>query len=78
MLTRRGLIGALSLLLAVGLLMALPGGLVAQDKVAKIGLSFPLTGADADSADSIVKGAQMAIEEINQKGGVAGYKLEGV
>ena len=30
MVTRRGFIGALSLLLAVGLLMALPGGLVAQ------------------------------------------------
>jgi branched-chain amino acid transport system substrate-binding protein len=78
MVTRRGFIGALSLLLAVGLLMALPGGLVAQGKVAKIGMSFPLTGADADSADSIVKGAQLAVEEINQKGGVAGYKLEAV
>ena len=49
---------------------------MAQDKVAKIGLSFPLTGADADSADAILKGAQMAIDEINAKGGVAGYKLE--
>src|SRR5262245_51572872 len=75
---RRAFIGALAVLLAVGLLVVLPGGGLAQQKVAKIGLSFPLTGADADSADSIVKGAQMAIDEINQKGGVAGYKLEGV
>ena len=75
---RRGVIGALAVLLAVGLLVVLPGGGSAQEKVAKIGLSFPLTGADADSADAITKGAQLAIDEINQKGGVAGYKLESV
>jgi branched-chain amino acid transport system substrate-binding protein len=76
--TRRGLIATLAVLLALGLLVVLPGGGSAQQKVAKIGMSFPLTGADADSADSIVKGAQLAIDEINQKGGVAGYKLEAV
>ena len=74
--TRRVFVGALSLLLAVGLLVALPGGGSAQGKVVKIGLSLPLTGADADGADAILKGAQMAIAEINAKGGVAGYKLE--
>ena len=76
MMMRRGFIGALAVLLAVGLLVVLPGGGLAQQKVAKIGMSFPLTGADADSADAIIKGAQMAIDEINAKGGVAGYKLE--
>ncbi len=75
---RRVFVGALAMLLAVGLLVVLPGGGSAQQKVAKIGMSFPLTGADADSADSITKGAQLAIDEINQKGGVAGYKLEAV
>jgi hypothetical protein len=30
----------------------------------------------ADGADAILKGAQMAIAEINAKGGAAGYKLE--
>jgi hypothetical protein len=70
MLTRRGFIGALSLLLAVGLLMALPGGGLAQMmKSYKIGMSLPVTGADADSSDAMVKGAQMAIEEVNQKAG---------
>ena len=78
MMIRRGFIGALAVLLAVGLLVVLPGGGLAQQKVAKIGMSFPLTGADADSADSITKGAQLAIEEINAKGGVAGYKLESI
>src|SRR5499433_1153809 len=52
--------------------------LAAQAKVIKIGLSLPLTGADADGADAILKGAQMAIAEINAKGGVSGYKLEAV
>jgi branched-chain amino acid transport system substrate-binding protein len=73
---RRTFIGALALLLAVGLLMVLPGGGSAQQKVAKIGLSLPITGADKDGADAILKGAQMAVDEINGKGGVAGYKLE--
>jgi branched-chain amino acid transport system substrate-binding protein len=75
---RRGVIGALAVLLAVGLLVVLPGGGSAQQKVAKIGLSLPLTGADADGADAILKGAQMAIAEINAKGGAAGHKLEAV
>ena len=78
MMIRRGFIGALALLLAVGLLVVLPGGGSAQQKVAKIGMSFPLTGADADSADSITKGAQLAIDDINAKGGVSGYKLESI
>src|SRR5499433_2593678 len=52
--------------------------LAAQAKVIKIGLSLPLTGADADGADAILKGAQMAIAEINAKGGAGGYKLEAV
>ena len=76
--TRRGLVGALALLLVVGLLAVLPGGGSAQQKVVKIGLSLPITGADADGADVILKGAQMAIEEINAKGGAGGYKLEAV
>ncbi len=68
----------LAVLLAVGLLLILPGSGAAQQKVVKIGLSLPITGADADGADVILKGAQMAIAEINEKGGVAGYKLEAV
>jgi branched-chain amino acid transport system substrate-binding protein len=67
---------SLALLLVLGLALALPGGGVAQMKVIKIGLSLPLTGADADGSDAILKGAQMAVDEINAKGGVAGQKLE--
>jgi branched-chain amino acid transport system substrate-binding protein len=50
----------------------------AADKIAKIGITLPLTGADAQSATLIKNGAVMAIDEQNEKGGIAGYKLEAV
>jgi branched-chain amino acid transport system substrate-binding protein len=73
---RRILVAGIVLLVVAAVFAGLPGGLTAQGKVVKIGLSLPLTGADADGADAIMKGAQMAIAEINAKGGVKGYKLE--
>jgi branched-chain amino acid transport system substrate-binding protein len=74
----RTIVSSLLLPLAVGLVLGLPGGGVAQPKVLKIGLSLPVTGADADGADAIRKGAELAIQEINAKGGAAGHKLEAV
>ncbi len=74
----RMILSPLALLLALGVLLLTPGGGVAQQKVLKIGMSLPITGADADGADAIRKGAEMAIEEINQKGGAGGYKFEAV
>src|SRR5262249_3752917 len=74
----RTLAAPLALLLVLGLAVALPGGGVAQTKVIKIGLSLPLTGADADSADAILKGAQLGIADVNAKGGAGGYKFEAV
>jgi branched-chain amino acid transport system substrate-binding protein len=50
--------------------------LQAQQKTVKIGLTLPLTGADAEDATLIKNGAMMAIDEANAKGGVAGYKIE--
>ena len=50
--------------------------LQAQQKTIKIGLTLPLTGADAEDATLIKNGAMMAIDEANAKGGVAGYKIE--
>ena len=47
----------------------------ADEKLLTIGIELPLTGADADSATRIKNGALMAIEEINGKGGINGYKL---
>jgi len=50
--------------------------LQAQQKTVKIGLTLPLTGADAEDATLIKNGAMTAIDEANAKGGVAGYKIE--
>jgi branched-chain amino acid transport system substrate-binding protein len=60
----------------VGLAVAPRGD--AADKVVKIGITLPLTGADAEDATLIKNGALLAIEEANAKGGVAGYKIETV
>ncbi len=53
------------------------GGLsaFAADKVVKIGITVPLTGADAEDATLIKDGAMLAFEEANAKGGVHGYKI---
>jgi branched-chain amino acid transport system substrate-binding protein len=48
----------------------------AAEQTVTIGITMPLTGADADAATRIKNGAEMAISEANAKGGVAGYKLE--
>lgn len=48
----------------------------AAEQTVTIGITLPLTGADADAAARIKDGAEMAIADANAKGGVAGYKLE--
>jgi branched-chain amino acid transport system substrate-binding protein len=53
-----------------------PGPARAAEDTVTIGITLSLTGADADAATRILHGAQMAIEEANAQGGVAGYKLE--
>src|SRR5260370_7687091 len=65
--TRRVLVAAIALIAVVTMLAGLPGGLTAQGKVVKIGLSLPLTGPDADGAGAPLKAAQMAIAEHNPK-----------
>jgi branched-chain amino acid transport system substrate-binding protein len=50
----------------------------AQQKVVKLGITLPLTGADADDASKIRYGFEIAIDAANAKGGVAGYKIETV
>src|SRR5215475_2299399 len=73
---RRSLVVGAVVLTVVLMLAGFAGHVAAQGKVVKIGLSLPLTGADADGADAILKGAQMAIAEVNAKGGAGGYKFE--
>jgi branched-chain amino acid transport system substrate-binding protein len=76
--TSRGSL-AKQMLGAVGVaaLLGLAGAPVqAQTKTVTIGITLPLTGADAQSATLIKNGAQMAIDEANAKGTIKGYKLE--
>jgi branched-chain amino acid transport system substrate-binding protein len=47
----------------------------ADQKVVKIGITLPFTGADAEDANLIKNGAMIAIDEANAAGGVAGYKV---
>ena len=47
----------------------------AAEKTLTIGIALPLTGADAQAAQKVKEGAMMALDEINAKGGAAGYKL---
>jgi branched-chain amino acid transport system substrate-binding protein len=55
---------------------AAPHRLFAADKTVKIGINLPFTGADAHDAELIKDGALLAIDEVNDKGGVAGYRVE--
>src|SRR5271157_895050 len=66
---------ALILLAVLGLVLA-PVAAVAQEKIIKIGSMFPMTGRAGLYGLDSVDGAEMAIDEINSKGGVAGYKIE--
>jgi branched-chain amino acid transport system substrate-binding protein len=47
----------------------------AEGKFVTIGINLPLTGAAAEDAINILHGAQLAIEEVNAKGGVGGYEI---
>ncbi len=44
----------------------------------KVGILHSLSGTMATSGQSLVDGIQMAIDEVNQQGGVLGRKLQGV
>ncbi|MEW6349245.1 MAG: ABC transporter substrate-binding protein [Thermodesulfobacteriota bacterium] len=48
----------------------------AQEKIIKIGAMYPMTGRPGLYGLDSVDAAMMAIDEINGKGGVAGYKLD--
>jgi branched-chain amino acid transport system substrate-binding protein len=53
----------------------LPSAVLAEGSI-KIGFPMPLSGPTAVYGVPILKGAEMAVEEINTKGGVLGRKLE--
>src|SRR5215471_4407196 len=72
MLTRRILLMQLPAVAAAG---ALARGALAAEKAVTIGINLPLTGADAQAALKIKQGAQLAFDEANAAGGIAGYKI---
>ena len=50
------------------------GSAFAAEKYVTVGISLPFTGADAEDAELIKDGAELALQEANAKG-VAGYKI---
>lgn len=55
--------------------LALPMAALAKDPI-KIGFPIPLSGPTAVYGEPILKGAQIAVDDINAKGGVLGHKIE--
>lgn len=51
------------------------GGDKKADDTIKIGLAAPLTGSSAQDGESIKNGVQLAIDEVNDKGGINGKKV---
>ena len=52
------------------------GSTASGDQVFKIGGIGPLTGDASSYGNSVKNGAQVAVDEINEAGGVAGYQFE--
>lgn len=67
--------GAL-VLLALCIFVLAPSAVMAEEKIIKIGAMYPMTGRPGLYGLDSVDAAEMAIAEINAKGGVKGYKLE--
>ncbi|HEY1795453.1 MAG TPA: branched-chain amino acid ABC transporter substrate-binding protein [Stellaceae bacterium] len=70
--TRRSIIMQLPV---AALALSAAGRAFAADKTVTVGISLPLTGADAQAALKIKQGAQLALDDANDKGGVDGYKI---
>jgi branched-chain amino acid transport system substrate-binding protein len=66
----------LAALLIVSLLLPACGAVPAQEQNIKIGAALCLTGIQAPLDEPALKGAQVAVDEINKKGGVLGKQLE--
>ena len=61
--------------LIVAALMLFGSWAFAADTI-KVGCAFSLTGDYAGSGDNFFKGVEMAIEELNARGGLLGKQLE--
>ncbi|WP_082070116.1 branched-chain amino acid ABC transporter substrate-binding protein [Bradyrhizobium sp. LTSP885] len=68
---------ALNVAVAAAAIAAVVGGTaaLAEQKVVKVGIILPFTGADAEDATLIKNGVLIAFDEANAAGGVAGYTI---
>jgi len=64
------------ILALAGAITALPPLAFAAEGPIKIGFPIPLSGPTAVYGEPVLKGAELAVSEINAKGGVLGRKLE--
>lgn len=64
------------LLVACAALLMVSFAMAAEEKVIKIGAMYPMTGRAGLYGKDSVAAAEMAVKEINDKGGVAGYKIK--
>lgn len=68
-----------SLLMAAAMLTAAASGCASGskvDKTLKIGGIGPITGNNAQYGEAVRNGAQIAVDEINEAGGIAGMQIE--
>ena len=70
-LTRRSALALLGSSALVGVTRAAR----AEVKFVTVGINLPLTGAGAEDATTILRGAVLAIEEANAAGGIGGYEI---
>ena len=66
-------IGALTF--AVAVVAAGCSGSGTSEKTLKLGVTLPLSGGAAADGQPTLKGAQLAVDEANAKGGIGGYKI---
>jgi branched-chain amino acid transport system substrate-binding protein len=72
---RKKFIGGLCVLFFMALMLALPGGVLAQDTI-KIGATEPLSGTFKDIGERYLDGVIYAAKVINESGGLLGKKVE--
>ncbi|OGO54388.1 MAG: hypothetical protein A2V85_14500 [Chloroflexi bacterium RBG_16_72_14] len=66
--------GALALAAAFVAAGCTSGG--STEKTLKLGVTLPLSGGAAADGQPTLKGISLAVDEINEKGGIGGYKIE--
>ena len=72
---RRLMLGATVVALATTLVVPVTSS-EAQEETSKIGLLAPLTGSLAGEGQDMLRGVQLAVDEINSQGGIHGWTFE--